>query len=376
MPQRLSALLALLLALLLSTGARAGEDAGLRLREWQEQAGIAGLAVAFIEDGEVRQLHVLGRRHAQRPEPLDADTVMYGASLTKTVFALLVLQLVDEGRLDLDRPLEKLLPRPLPEYGPYADLAELDPEQLWRRLTPRILLAHGGGLLNFRWLDSDQRLRFHAAPGSAYHYSGEGINLLQFALERGLGLDIEAELQRRFFQPLGLTRTSLRWNPDWLPNVADGHAADGSIRAHARRGNVRAAGSMDSSPRDQARLWAAVASGWGLSPASRAALVAAQQPIRARQQFPTFGQPEDPALAAIGFAAGLGVVRLDEPDGTLWFKGGHDDYTGNQLVCHDGRRRCVLMMSNDVRAEALYPRIAALWLGQTRLPWRWEYPNP
>jgi hypothetical protein len=56
-----------------------------------------------------------------------------------------------------------------------------------------------------------------------------------------------------------------------------------------------------------------------------------------------------------------------------WFKGGHDDFTGNFLLCLEQGRRCVLMMSNDVRAESLFPHIATLLLGPTRMPWRWEY---
>ncbi len=81
-----------------------------------QQTGAKGLAVALVEDGRVVFQRSYGLRNA-RGEPLDADTVMYGASLTKTVFAYTVLQLAAEGRLDLDRPIAAMLPRPLPDYG-------------------------------------------------------------------------------------------------------------------------------------------------------------------------------------------------------------------------------------------------------------------
>ena len=55
--------------------------------------------------------------------PLEIDTVMYGASLTKLAFAYMIMQLVDEKVLTLDRPLAEYLPKPLPEYPEYADLA-------------------------------------------------------------------------------------------------------------------------------------------------------------------------------------------------------------------------------------------------------------
>ena len=76
-----------------------------------------GMAVAVIDHGKVRYVHAYGTRNA-KGDPLTTDTVMYGASLTKTVFAYTVMQLVDEGKLKLDTPLKDDLDKPLPSYGP------------------------------------------------------------------------------------------------------------------------------------------------------------------------------------------------------------------------------------------------------------------
>ena len=56
-------------------------------------------------------------------DPLTTQTIMFGASLTKTAFTCLVMQLVDEGRLNLDASIADLLPRPLPVHDDYHDLA-------------------------------------------------------------------------------------------------------------------------------------------------------------------------------------------------------------------------------------------------------------
>ena len=77
--------------------------------------------------------------------------------------------------------------------------------------------------------------------GSNYAYSGEGISLLQFGIEKGLGLSVEAELQRRFFQPLGMTRTSLIWQDSFGTNLADGWDENGETEPHDDRSRVRAA---------------------------------------------------------------------------------------------------------------------------------------
>nr|WP_267874065.1 serine hydrolase domain-containing protein [Massilia polaris] len=121
---------------------------------------VEGLALAVIERGKVVKVSAYGRRNVANALPLAPDTIMYGASLTKTAFAYMLLQLADEGKLDLDAPLSALLPQALPSYDahPY-DFTDLANDQRWRRLTPRILLTHASGFANFRWLEPDKKLR-------------------------------------------------------------------------------------------------------------------------------------------------------------------------------------------------------------------------
>jgi CubicO group peptidase (beta-lactamase class C family) len=339
-------------------------------RNLMAREGVTGMALAVIDDGAVVHVAAYGLRNAERNLPLRTDTIMYGASLTKPAFAYMVLQLVDEGRIELDRSIADYLPRPLPEYEDYADLAG---DERWRRLTPRIILNHATGLANLRMLEPDGRLRFHWDPGARYGYSNEGIWILQTVLEQGLGLDVGAEMQRRVFDRFGMTRSAMQWRDDFAGNLADGYAMDGSFEPHDRRDNVAAAGSMDTTIADQARLWAGMVRGEGLSPAARAELVRPQLAIRSAHQFPTLDDTTDPRAAAAGLAAGLGVVRVNDRNGTLWFKGGHNDWTGNMAVCQETRRRCVVFLGNSVRAELIYPELLRFILGETAMPWWWEY---
>lgn len=332
---------------------------------------VQGLAFALVDGGEVRHVAALGLRNVERGEPLNRGTVMYGASLTKAAFAYMLLQLVDEGRLDLDAALPDLLPKPLPEYEEFTDLAG---DARWRALTPRILLNHASGFANFRWLEADGRLRFHHAPGTRYGYSGEGFYILQLVVEEGLGLDAGKEMQRRVFDRFGMTRTSMTWRADFAENLADGYRADGTMEVHDHRDSASAAGSMDTTIADQARLWAGIVRGDGLSARSRAELVRPQFPITSSHQFPTLTAGDSGTRnAAIGLSAGLGLVTFQDASGPAWFKGGHNDSTGNMIVCLEATQRCAIMLSNDVRAEHLYPELAQLLLGPTRMPWHWEY---
>ncbi|MFT3668452.1 MAG: serine hydrolase domain-containing protein [Pseudoxanthomonas sp.] len=336
-----------------------------------------GLAIAVIDDGKVVHVAAYGRRNAQG-DPLQTDTVMYGASLTKAVFAWTVMQLVDEGTLDLDRPVGEYFPKPLTDYpaedayGPWPDLAG---DTRWKTITARHLLTHSSGFANFAYLEPDEKLRIHFTPGSRYAYSGEGLILLQYVIERGLGLNLGQEMQRRAFDRFGMPNTSMIWRPDFAANLADGWTEDGTAEPHDERSRVRAAGSMDTTIADLAKFTAAFVNGEGLSTASAAAMTTAQLPITTRSQFPTL-QDELPAVQRRqDLAAGLGVVVFDGPQGAGFYKGGHNDSTGNTWVCVRQHKRCVVILGNDVRAERAFPRLTAFVLGETGVPWTWEYGN-
>src|SRR5687767_4511133 len=116
---RKAALLAMaLLALPGASSARtrpSAQQIDSEVRAAMARTGARGLALAVIADGKPVLVRAWGERNAAGA-PLTTDTIMYGASLTKPVFAYMVMQLVEEGKLDLDRPLTDYLPRPLPDY--------------------------------------------------------------------------------------------------------------------------------------------------------------------------------------------------------------------------------------------------------------------
>jgi CubicO group peptidase (beta-lactamase class C family) len=334
-----------------------------------------GLALAVIENGTVRYVQSYGKRNAAG-DPLETDTIMYGASLTKAAFAYMVMQLVDEGVIELDASIARYLPKPLPDYPTeekYAPWSDLKGDERWRKLTPRILLSHSGGFHNFFFLEDDRKLRIHFEPGSRYAYSGDGLILLQFVLEKGLGLDVGLEMQRRVFEPFGMLKTSMMWRADFAANLADGWNEKGEVEPHDERSKVRAAGSMDTTIADIARFAAGYVSGEGLSPRARAELTKPQLAVTTKTQFPPLQPEVPPAQRHPGLAAGLGVVVFDGPQGRGFFKGGHNDITGNTWVCVENKRNCVVILANDVRAEAGFPRLVKFVLGDTGVPWRWEY---
>ncbi|MEZ5891998.1 MAG: serine hydrolase domain-containing protein [Parvularculaceae bacterium] len=340
-----------------------------------EANDVKGLALAIVADGELAHVQTFGLRNLDKGLGLEPSTVMYGASLTKATFAYFVMQLVDDGVIDLDRPIADYLPKPLPEYDDYADLAG---DERWKKLTFRILLSHTAGFSNFRFFDRygdydpEGKLAIYFEPGTRYAYSGEGIILAQRVLEWGLGLDVGAEMQRRIFDRFGMRHTSMTWRDDFRDNLANEYSASGEDLGHKARSKVRAAGSMDTTIVDWGMFLAAVVRGDGLSKAAKAEMISTQIRIRSKAQFPTLRDWETDEYDDIELGYGLGWGVFKSPYGRAFFKEGHDDGTANYALCIEREKACILLMSNSVRAEGIFKEVIETAFGDVNMPWAWE----
>ena len=340
--------------------------------------GAKGFALAVIDDGAVTKVSVYGIRNVAG-DPLKTDSIMYAASLTKMAFGFMVAQLADEGLIDLDKSIAAYLPQPLPSYSDeqtaedYAAWGGLAGDDRWKKLTPRILLNHGSGFSNFGFLEPDEKLRFHFDPGTQYGYSGDGIILLQFVLEKGLGLDVGREMQKRIFDPLGMPDSSLIWRDDYRGRTADGWMIDGAPEPHDERSRVRAAGSMDSTIADMAKLTAGLVRGDRLSKEAYADFLRPQLHVTTKSQFPTPQKPLPASEQRADLYAALSPIVFDGPQGRGFVRGGHNDSTGNMITCLAARKRCVVILGNDLRAEAAIPYLTDFILGEARVPWNFLY---
>ncbi|WP_201312807.1 serine hydrolase domain-containing protein [Dyella sp. EPa41] len=355
-----------------------GEALDRKVEQLMHAAHVPGLALALIENGQVTYLHAYGERDTAKHLPLTTDTVMYAASITKAAFSYAVMTLADAHKLELDTPIAGMLSRPLPEYARYADLAGDD---RWRRITPRMLLSHGAGFPNFRFFtptgyDAKGKLYIAFDPGSRFAYSGEGINLLQFVLENAKNVDVATLMQRALFDRFGMSRTSMTWRADFADNLAIGYDEAGKALGHKQRESVRAAGSMDTTPHDYAQLLAGMVRGDGLSAATHADWLRPVQRIRSVQQFPTLDTSTTTDNEGIALSSASGVIVYRSPQGPAWFKTGHDDGTNNLVLCLQGPRDCVMILSNSSNAEGIYRYLLDITLGPTCYPWYWESDIP
>src|SRR4051794_35097722 len=242
-------------------GTRISTEAASRLaRETLAAQHVTGAQIAIVDRGQLVWSEAFGMRSADLP--MERTTTTWAASITKSVFATYVMQLVEGGEFDLDLPVARQLPKALDQYEPYRETASavvLDPR--WPRVTPRMLLAHSSGLHNFAFLEPDKKMHLHFAPGTEFLYSGEGINLLQFLIEQKKQRPLDVLMQEAIFTPLGMTHTGMIFRKEFESDIADRFDAEGKFKAKTRRSPARGAGSMTSSAEDLARFASALFAG-------------------------------------------------------------------------------------------------------------------
>ena len=169
------------------------------------ESDVPGLSIALVQAGRVVWTRAYGTVGDSARTPLDPGTVFEAASMSKPVFAYIVMRLADRGELHLDRPLYEIL-----EYPRLAH------DDRYKRITARIVLSHGTGLPN--WGGDTLTLRFD--PGTEYGYSGEGFVFLQKTLERLTGRSLDELARVEVFEPLGMTRSSYVWQPRFAGHEA------------------------------------------------------------------------------------------------------------------------------------------------------------
>lgn len=198
-------------------------------RDVLRENGVTGAQIAVIDRGRVVWKYAFGHRRLDPPLPMETNTNIWAASITKGVFAGYVLE---HGGIDLDVPVARQLAQPLDSFEPYKEsAAELVRGPRWARVTPRMLLAHTGGLANFAFLEPDKKMHLHFEPGTAYRYSGEGMNLVQFLVELKKGRPLNELMQEAVFGPLGMKSTGMIYREEFAGNVADRFGADGKFLA-------------------------------------------------------------------------------------------------------------------------------------------------
>jgi CubicO group peptidase (beta-lactamase class C family) len=338
-----------------------------------EAAHVTGAGIAIFQNRRIAYLKAYGLRDTENRLPLTPDSVMTSASLSKAAFATVVMRLVEQGRLSLDKPVYEYLPKPLPEYPHYADLQG---DERYRKITLRMLLSHTSGFPNWRAFEDDHKLKIHFEPGSRYAYSGEGIDLAQFVVEKVTHEPLTTLMERELFGPLGMTRTSMVWEPRFESDFANGYDEYGRSLGPEKRTHPDAAGSMQTTLHDYATFLTAVMRGKVLDPKMTAEMLRPQVAIHSAHEFPSLDAETTAANDAIHLSYGLGWGLYSSPYGHAFFKEGHDEGWRHLALCFDEKGTGILILTNSSNGEGIFKPLLDALLGPTHFPFEWERYTP
>lgn len=192
---------------------------------------LPGLAIALMKD-DFTWSKAFGYCDVENQSPMVVESAFRLASVTKPMTAVAILKLVEQGKIDLDAPIQT--------YVPYF------PEKPWP-ITVRQLLGHLGGISHYRnpdveshikdQLDTRQAIAIFeefdlvAEPGSRFNYSSYGYNLLGAAIEGASGQSYGEFMHENIWGPLGMDDTRMDHPDELIPHRVRGYRlVDGKLQ--------------------------------------------------------------------------------------------------------------------------------------------------
>lgn len=217
---------------------------------------VVGLSLALVDDQRVVWAEGFGMADRERAVPATAETLYRVGSITKLFTATAAMQLVEQGRLDVDRPVATYLP----EWTVKTRVAGSSP------ITLRHLLTHHSGLppnmLRGMWssrpaayttvLDDLKDTHVLTAPDQVFSYSNIGMTVVGAAIERVSGEPYATYVTKTVLRPLGMDSASLDQGAAISPLMSQGYR-DGDREEEAKLRDLPAGG-LNASVLDLARF--------------------------------------------------------------------------------------------------------------------------
>ena len=219
------------------------QDLPARLDAAFDAAGVPGAAVALVERGETTLVHATGVADVASGRPVTADTLFRAGSVSKMVTGVVVMQLVQEGRLSLDDTVAMRAPwlrfdNPWESTQPLRVVHLLEHTTGWADLSPREFAIDDASLSVADALAVGGVRVSRYPPGEFHAYTSAGYGVIQRIVEDITGRPFADVARERVFAPLGMT--SARY--DLPPTLAASHLPGGEAVSPQRYPLLAAAG--------------------------------------------------------------------------------------------------------------------------------------
>lgn len=328
----------------------------VKINQLMTNADVSGLAIAVFDDNKTVYQKTFGYKDFPNKLSLTDSTNIYGASLSKAVFSVLVMDLVEDGVINLDTPLESYLPKKIHEYEPqtrwHDDYSALKEDSLYHKITARMCLAHTSGFANWRTAESD--LKVLQEPGIKHIYSGEGFVYLQVVLEKITGKGLQQLAYERIFEPLGMRNSAYEWKTRFKDDFAYGHNQEGVTYEKDTDNEPRSASTLETTAEDYSKFLEAVLDQKLLSEASYNELFSPQ--IEVLEPTSTYSGPTigNKPFDSLNVSYGLGWGYIDTPYGKAVFKGGNGIGFQHYSVFFPEVGKGILIMTNSRNGRSIF----------------------
>jgi len=327
------------------------------IREEMEKQQVTGLSIALVDDQKVVWAEGFGYADKARGVAATPATIYRAGSIAKLFTATAAMQLVDDGLLDIDQPLQRYLP----EFAINSRFADAAP------ITPRSLLTHHSGLpgdlLKGMWTGNPAEIAAevrllrdeYAAnpPGYVFAYSNVGMTLLGHALEKIVDRDFDAYMGIALLMPLRMTSSSFSPKID-RSSLASRAYRSGEEAAEPRLRDVPAGG-LNTSVLDLSRFISMVfADGW-----------ANKRQIVKSATLAEMLRPQNSRVPLdLSFRVGLGwmlssIGGIDIKNaGPVAHHSGATIYHRSQLIILPEQKLGVVVLANSASAGGVVTRVA------------------
>ena len=192
-----------------------------------------GLAVGIIKNGEVFYTGVHGVQRLDTKDPVTEKSIFHMASVSKPFVATCIVQLVEKGKIDLDKKLT--------DYLPYFTMAD----DRYKGITIRHMLVHTSGIPNVkdyewdkpqyddgaveRYARSHSTMKLDFAPGEKQSYSNAAFDILVDVIAKASGISFEDYVEQNIFRPVGMVNSTF-YHPEVPKEIATkGHVLGDSL---------------------------------------------------------------------------------------------------------------------------------------------------